>query len=318
MKHKAKILGLFTLLTLIYTCKLDFVAIDLTDQLPVLLAPQNGYQTSTLTHTFWWEELEGASGYEIQIVSPSFSNIQALVLDSNTTDNVYTFTLSPGSYEWRLRAYNGNSTTAYVAWALTIDNSPDISTQVMVLNSPVNNLATNQLAMNFYWQTIPNADDYRFELYTPDFNGTEVIPAEITINDSTSHLFTAEGDYAWRVRGQNDLSNTPYTTYTFEIDTAAPNIPDLSLPLANDTVPGSSSIDFSWDRGAVTGSSITDSLLIYSDTTFTNLIKGYSTTNTSLNDSITAGAGDYFWGVRSFDAAGNKSDYSLFRKIIIQ
>ena len=50
------------------SCTRDIVEINLEGKYVAVIAPQENYVTTTLTHTFWWEELEGATGYELQIV----------------------------------------------------------------------------------------------------------------------------------------------------------------------------------------------------------------------------------------------------------
>ena len=313
---KGSIICLLLFTVLAWTCKPDFIEVDLSKTTVVLRAPSDNLQTSTFTHTFWWYEVEGATGYEIQVVSPSFANLATLLLDSNTISDQYTLTLTPGSYEWQVRAYNGSSTTPFTTFTLGIDSSPDLASQFMVLTSPVNNWVTNQMTVTFKWDTLSNADDYRFEIYTPDFNGTVELAPQTETGDSTSHTFSQEGIFQWRVRGQNDFSNTPYTTYLLEIDTTAPNVPSLSLPLNNQNLTDSINT-WNWDRGVVTGSSIMDSLFFYSDTNMVNLILDVYTANTSYADSI-GGPGDYYWRVLSIDAASNRSAYSVLRKFTIQ
>jgi len=193
---------------LIYTCKPDFIEIDLSDKQVVLLSPSDNYQTSTLTQTFWWEYTEGALGYELQIVSPSFANTTQLILNISTDSTRFDYTLNPGSYEWRVRAYNGSSTTAYTTYSIKIDSTGSVSSQVLVLISPVDNIITNQMSHTFKWDTLYNADDYRFEIASPDFNGT-VVKTEISTGDSATYTFTSEGQYEWRVRGAEQFLKYP-------------------------------------------------------------------------------------------------------------
>ena len=301
---------------LLWACKPDFIEVDLSKSVVTLITPADNLQTTTLTQKFWWYEVEGATGYEIQIISPSIANPATLVLDSITVSDQYTITLAPGSYEWQVRAYNGSSSTPFTIFSLTIDSTPDLASQLIVLISPLNNLITNQLTITFNWDTLYNADDYRFEIATPDFNGTQELAPQTETGGSIIHTFSQEGSFQWRVRGQNAFSNTPYTTYTIEIDTTSPNIPILSSPANNDTLPDSTSISLYWDRGVVTGSVIMDSLYIYDDPGATTILQSIYTANTSYSDSL--GSGDFYWRVISIDAASNKSAYSALRKFTIQ
>ena len=312
---RGSIICMLVAASMLWACKPDFIELDLSKSAVTLISPTDNLQTSTLTHTFWWYEVEGAMGYELQVVSPSFTSPATLVLDSTTISDQYTLALSPGEYEWQVRAYNASSTTAFTTYALTIDSTTNIAAQVMVLTAPANNLVANEMSMTFRWDTLYNADDYRFELATPDFNGTQVISPLTITGDSTVHVFTAEGTYEWRVRGQNQFSSTAYTTHALEIDTTRPNTPVLVAPANNALYPDTSNTLF-WDRGVVTGSTIMDSLYIYADTNMTTLVQGVYTSNTSYTDSL--GPGAFYWRVISIDAANNRSDYSALRKFTIQ
>lgn len=81
----------------------------------VLTAPVNGLQTNLQTHTFVWEELNGAVSYKIQIVSPRFDSIARFVTDSLVKQNKITFQLGPGEYQWRVKAVNNSSSSKYSA-----------------------------------------------------------------------------------------------------------------------------------------------------------------------------------------------------------
>jgi len=315
--RRGAIICLSLVAVLLWTCKPDFIEIDLNKATVTLNTPTNNLQTTTLTQTFWWDRVEGATWYEIQVVSPTLASPAVLLLDSTTASNQYTLTLTPGNYEWQVRAFNNSSSTDFTFSGFTIDSTPDISSQIIVLTAPVNNLITNDSTITFKWDTLYNADDYRFEIAIPDFNnGTEELAPQAVEIGSITHSFKQEGVFQWRVRGQNAFSNTPYTTFTIEIDTTRPNVPLLVNPAYNEILPDSINPTLFWDRGTVTGSTIMDSLYIYADSSLTNLVRGVFTANTSYSDSL--GLGDFYWRVISIDAASNRSGYSPLRKFTIQ
>ncbi|MBI2968491.1 MAG: hypothetical protein HYY40_11865 [Bacteroidetes bacterium] len=303
------------MLLLWFSCTRDFVVPDLENKTVTVIAPPDSFITTTVTLTFWWDEIRDAEKYNIQIVSPSFSSVQYLLVDSNLATNKFTYTLNPGTYGWRIKGFNSASSTAYTTYFLTIDSTSDLSSQVIVLASPANNYTTKNMNITFRWNTLYNASDYRFEIATPDFNGTQVISPVITTADSAQHTFTSEGNYEWRVRGENTSSVTPYTVYSLDIDTARPNAPVLVSP-ANNTILTDSVVTFYWDRGTVSGSAIQDTLFVYSDSLMATVAIEAYTSNTSFSDTLSAGK--YFWRVRSVDAAGNISPYSNLNKVTIQ
>jgi len=317
MHYKHIIFLLFIIPVFYYSCKPDIIEINLNKEQVVILAPLNGYKTTILTHTFWWEEVKGASEYNLQIVSTSFSNIQALILDSNTNTNKYTYTLNPGIYEWRVRAMNGSSTTGFTTYSLSIDSTSDLSQQTTELDSPSNIYITNNTTNTFMWKTLYNAEDYNFQIANPSFNGNYTLILSVSLSADTITYTLNEGIYEWRVRAQNANSNSPYTTRSITIDITSPATPVLTEPISGDTI-SSFPFDFKWSRDASGFASVSDSLYLYPDSlvsaaTFTGYFSDstYSYTNTLLS-------GDYFWRVRSYDAAGNKSNYSNLEKFIVQ
>lgn len=77
-----------------------------------LLSPANNITTSTRTQIFYWEHMNGALDYQIQIVHPRFDSIARLMKDTIISGNQLTITLdSPAAFQWRVRAMN-NSTTS--------------------------------------------------------------------------------------------------------------------------------------------------------------------------------------------------------------
>lgn len=314
MKNKTY---LFLLLPLLTSCS-DIFEKNMEKETVQLLVPANGEVSYQLTNTFIWEEVDKVEYYNIEIVSPSFDSLSSIILDSNVTSVYFVYTLSPGEYQWRVRAENSSSVSPYTTYSLTIGNDTleDLSSKNVLILSPSNGLVTNQLSFSFSWYTTPYADDYRLEIATPDFNGTPLISPVITSETSYSYSFSEEGNYQWRVRAQNQLSNSLYTTYSLTIDTTSPHVPTLVTPAANVTLTDSV-VTLYWDRGITSGSALYDSVYIYDDTLVYLPVKAVKTQNTSGTHTLNTSE-DYFWRVRSFDAAGNKSNYSATRKFSVQ
>jgi len=80
-----------------------------------LVAPVNNLVTQDSVHTFFWEELEGATQFELQIVSPGFDSIARFVVDTTLTRNRFTMELDSGEHEWRVRARNNSTVSPYSA-----------------------------------------------------------------------------------------------------------------------------------------------------------------------------------------------------------
>lgn len=317
MDKTLKILALATLVIYSVSCR-DIFEEDLEQSTIEIYSPADQSENFSLSQTFWWEELKDADSYHLQIVTPDFEQSQTLLLDSIVTVTQFIYTLSPGTYEWRVKGLNGSSETVYstASFSILSDSVGDLSNQIMVLSSPSNNLITNELSITFKWDTITYANGYRFELASPDFNGTEVISPQILATDSFTHLFSNEGEYEWRVRASNDISVTTYSTRSIHIDTTAPNQPTLIAP-AHNSITSDSIIVFTWDRGTVSGSDIFDSIFIYTDSIILSNIHSMSMASaTNFSDSLSPNT--YFWRVQSYDLAGNQSNPSSFNQLTVQ
>ena len=304
----------FTILSF-YSCE-DFIEEDIDDEMVSLLAPANNLTTIQLTHTFWWDWVNGAETYNMQLVEGSFGSVSQFLLDTTITRNKFEYTLYPGSFQWRVRGMNNGSETYYTTFSLTIDSSLDISSQQLILSSPTDNYITNNTNITFSWNSLLNSDNYLIEVHENTWTGNLVFgPQVITANSYSVTL--PEGTLVWGVQGRNTTSNTStaFSTRTLTIDTTAPNIVTLNSPADNATLNNVYNT-YTWIQGANTGTTLIDDISFYSDAAATNLVKTIQATGTSHQDSL--GTGTFYWRVQSTDAAGNIGVASNIRKVTIQ
>jgi hypothetical protein len=95
---------------------------DITDEFPELLAPADNQRSLYTTQTFWWEEINGARAYNLQIVSPSFESVENVVIDTTITKNKITVNLYYGKFAWRVRAKNASYYSQFSGRSLEIDS----------------------------------------------------------------------------------------------------------------------------------------------------------------------------------------------------
>ncbi len=113
------------LFSLILSGCVDMFEPDISTSNVILLSPYNGMESDTSSISFWWDTVEFATEYQLQIVSPDLSMIEKLCLDTFLIDNQLVYNLEPGDYEWRVRARNASSETNYVTAAFTVKQSGD-------------------------------------------------------------------------------------------------------------------------------------------------------------------------------------------------
>lgn len=98
---------------------------DLSMQEMKILMPFDGQHTTQVHQTFWWEQVEGAIWYNIQILKPEFIHPEELIADTSIMGNKFVITLSPGEYEWCVMARNNFSTTDCIIHKLIILDTSD-------------------------------------------------------------------------------------------------------------------------------------------------------------------------------------------------
>ena len=303
-------------LLLLCNCE-DFFEKDLAGKEVVIVAPSDLLTTQYTTQNFWWEKLDGALTYNLQIATPSFDNLEKVLVDTNVSINKFTFSLYPGKFQWRIRPANGSSNGQYIVRSLEIDTTLDLRGQEVVLKSPQAEYASNKNSLKFTWDKLFSAADYRFEVRYQEWSGSKVISPVLTQHDTITVGGLQEGTYYWGVQAQNNGSATAFSTRKVIIDKTSPKIPSLSAPLDSATIP-TWPVTLKWSRATDSGSSITDSVVVATDKSFkTNSIK-ISERGDGLTKIINLKEnGKYYWKVISQDAAGNYSPESEINLLII-
>ncbi|MCB4797232.1 fibronectin type III domain-containing protein [Neotamlana laminarinivorans] len=195
---------------------------DISNQRVNILAPKSGTVIETTTVNFSWEAIIEAESYNLQIATPSFSNAQQILLDSLVTTTSFEHQLDYGDYQWRVRAENSAYQTAYTEQSFSVDANldTDISEEEVVLLSPADNVSYGTTdTINFSWETVQGADEYVFQIATPNFDSaTEIIENQTQTSLSFTASNLSEGSYQWRVKAVNTDFETLYTTYSFTIE----------------------------------------------------------------------------------------------------
>lgn len=316
-KHKIFILLLCTLTIGSYIACNEIFEEDISDRSPAIISPLDQHSTANPTVLFWWEDMEGAVDFHLQIVSPSFNKIEYLVLDSTVEGNIFYHTLYPDTFEWKLTALNYSSQSQSIVSQLIIENTPDLSEKIILLKYPNDGIALNTIKVQFKWDPLEFASFYQFEMKNQNWEGNPVIDPILCYSDTLT-LLLDEGSYAWGVKAENDYTSTNYSIRTLFIDTTMPALPNLIKPIDLDTFNlGPTGIQIEWEHINDGGTAISDSVFFYSGFGLANFVE---TNITDLAEMVffPQDTGMYYWYLRAFDEAGNYSDYSdtlMFRVI---
>ena len=113
-------IALICALVIFNSCE-DIVVKDISNESLDLIGPPTELVASSQTFTFWWNELDGASNYQLLIVSPDKVEQVSVSLDTLLTTNKYSFLLPKGKYEWCVRAINSGYKTQYFCRKITVN-----------------------------------------------------------------------------------------------------------------------------------------------------------------------------------------------------
>lgn len=199
--------------------------------------------------SFWWDWVVDATDYEFQLVSPSFLEVDSLLVDSLATENVLNFQLETGQYAWRVRALNASYATDFVERIFWISDGDDISDMEISILAPESLDTLNSGVLQLLWQLVDGASEYHVQLVSPSFSGIERQWADTLVSSNTLSLNLDAGAYEFRVSGANAEYNTDYAYRSFWVLPGV-NISDQSIvllaPSEMDTV-NSTLVQFWWE-----------------------------------------------------------------------
>ena len=287
----------------------EFFLEDIDDDTVEIFAPVDGTETEIVTPTFWWGKVNGAEGYRLQIVSPSFESAEALLRDTLVDGDKFEDTLFPGEFEWRVRAENSEFQTEWSYAKLTIVDSEDLTRQTVRLRKPLDGQFLNGSEVSFKWDTLSFADSYEIRIYEGNWEQTLVVDS-LGIEDNIISLNLSDSKYTWGIMAINEQSESLFTYRSFVLDNTSPDVPTLSMPEDRASLM-EETIDFGWESSDPKWEVVYDSLLVYEVVNNDELELYHSDRYNTKTASLDLEQGkEYLWKVKSIDRAGNESEYS--------
>ncbi|MBC9794704.1 hypothetical protein [Sinomicrobium weinanense] len=284
---------------------------DISDKEVVLIAPTDEATVKGNAVTFTWQPVEDAESYILQVATPDFPNASQVVIDHtierDTSDNVlatsYSKEMLPRAYEWRVKAVNSGYETPFSTNAFILTEGDAFSDNTVVLNSPENNLVTNEAEIALSWGVIEEATGYRVQI----LDAGESVVQEEEVTEPSLDITFEEGGFTWQVRAEKDAESTLYTSRELLIDLTVPNTPELTAPVDESTT-SETEITFTWSRENISGSAEYDKISVYSDESLETLVTEEEVNNKTFTATLEEGT--YYWNVKSFDRAGNEGELS--------
>lgn len=230
---KFKIILLPLLFIAVVACEDILFEENLSEKAVTINAPVNNSVLTNTTVNFNWNPINEVDEYQIQIAKPAFSNAVQVMVDSTLTTNQISFTLESGNFEWRIRGMNNNSQTPYTTVSFSIEPETfdnDISGEEVQIIAPVDGAVVSNSEVTFSWEAVPFAENYKIQIATPNFeNATQLLANEVLTTTSYSHTFL-DGEYQWRVKAINSVSETLYSTFSLTVMSEEP-FPDREVSI---------------------------------------------------------------------------------------
>lgn len=297
------------------SCK-EFIEPSLDQQEIQAIAPADGTEITSYQLTFWWEGNVDALTYRLQVVAPSFTAAKQMILDTLVRADKFTYTLEPGNYQWRVRAENGSSRTAYATNSFTVHPS-SLTEQTVQWVSPAQQLYTANPTLSYQWLKLYGANGYRLQIDKNNFSNEQNLDLNV-VTDNLSYSYTslAEGIYQIRVRAENATENSKWSAVrTMTYDASPPAQVSLSSPANRQTL--AKPFNLTWlaindaqqYELAVYQS---DSVTLY-HSSFPQLLN-----TTSHNFNMGNTGENLVWRVRAIDRAGNKGIWSSYFSFTMQ
>jgi hypothetical protein len=330
MKSMIRIFIIFVAIASIVGCTRDFVVKNIKNKTVSIIAPADGLLAPNNNILFWWNEVDGAEKYNLQIVKPNFGAVVQLMVDTNIAGTKFSFILTPGTYQWRIKAVNAGGSTDYTTRTLTVDTTSNLNYLTVNITAPLNYTVTNNKTVSITWDALAAATSYNLKVFSGSATGATVVDLT-TANTNYAHTFTNAGVYFLKINASNAFSNSPYTTpISFKIDLTAPAAPQLVRPLHLSIVGDTASFRWNYSVSTLNSDIAYDSLYVSPspDSNFTStlhLVKvprpitgsrnSYAMSPLMAFPSVGMTSGYYFWKVKSVDSVGNVSPASQIFKV---
>ena len=281
---------------------------------PTLLAPAKDALVTTNLPAFDWSDVPDAARYDLQVDNSSTFGSPEVAVTVTASTYTVTMPLPDGRYYWRVRAVDaagnaGSWTSARTVW---VDITP---APAPTLLSPADGTPTSDNTPTFTWNAVSGLSAYRIQASkSADFSSLAINSTK----SSTTHTpgtALADGLYYWRLqaRGADGIWGLWSTVWTVTVDTVKPVSPALLSPPTG-SVLNTSQPELDWSDvadAAYYELQIDNSSTFGSPEVFTTITASTYTATTPLPN------GKYYWRVRTYDAAGNRSGWTSARSFTL-
>ncbi|MBK9123996.1 MAG: carboxypeptidase regulatory-like domain-containing protein [Chloroflexi bacterium] len=234
----------------------------------------------------------------------AWAEIDTVAADVESYSDTTTFCGS--TYHYRVRAFRAGDGlfSSYSAPAIA---TTDVCPSGIELLTPPNGDVTRNRTPAFTWtDTDGTATKFRIQIATDDAFAAVIVDEQPTLPSFTpASNLPKDTQFWWRVAAKDAGGWRAWSyVWTFTVDRTAPAIPTLLSPANGLTI--NALQDFCWNAAT---DAVSYEIEVSSDPAFGS----FAATATETDLCFTSPAlddGMWFWHVRAYDLAGNKSDWS--------
>lgn len=180
-----------------------------------LTLPANNLITNTATQNLTWQPVIGATGYHVQVTDASGTTV---VSDQDLTATNLSYTFTEGSFQWKVRATDGEQNTLYAARNIIIDVTAP-NRPVLTLPANLSNTSDNDVTFQWNRPAIAGSTE-RDSLYI--FNNSTLTDLEYKNAEISPYNTSTLGDgtYYWFVKSFDAAGNagTQSTVFSFTLN----------------------------------------------------------------------------------------------------
>jgi photosystem II stability/assembly factor-like uncharacterized protein len=276
---------------------------------PILLTPNNFSKNLDTNIILYWEEVDNANSYILQIAKDSIFSENMLIFSGQTkTSSSHRFNAECDvKYYWRIKSKNQYSESD---WSAVNEFSTKLSAPSLI--SPTDSTDDLLNEVNFEWDYLKNFSSFDFEI-SIDTNFKNIFYTYPNLK--TKQLKVDKLDfgkrYFWRVKVRYGISYSYWSdVFTFRTGLRAPAL----ITPENNSKGNPKEIQFKWDMGVLNDTTVINGYLVqiskYED--FKNILFEDSTfkDNTFLHNNFDYDT-KYYWRVK----ANLNSYWTLFSDV---
>ena len=235
-------------LALLFSCEEILTVPNIENEEVQLLSPTADSNLTIPLVKYSWEKVENASNYRLQVFMPSIENATQVLLDTLILNESFIDSIEKnGQYQWRVRAENSGYNSPYsdARFSVTL---PSLMNKSISLLSPTNMATLNDPSILFSWESVKEAQNYRFQLASPNFTESQQFIHDTLLLSSQLRVnLNSVGPYEWRVRAENEEESSTYGLNSFSLVNPLSSLSiSLSSPI-NAAVLNDPNVVFNWE-----------------------------------------------------------------------